>query len=299
MKSRMFEVKYAIKYGINEAIFINCLEYWITFNRADQKNFHEGRTWSYNSKKAWSELLPFFTEKQIRAVLNNLIAHKVIRKGNFNKNPLNKTLWYAFEDEAEFVPSFAQNHKPIGPPGPMYSDKDNFSESEDKCMQEYIGPKRPIERPSRATRPILESERDIHNKILNTVSASKSPTVVKTNGAQVWEAYREAYQARYGTEPIRNAMTNSICSKLYERLGGKACQVIRFYLGHQDQWYVKKCHDLGSALKDAEALNTQMNTGKIITSGEARHKDQRQTSRNSYEEALRIYENSRGNNGKL
>lgn len=107
-----FETKHALKYGINEAIFINLLKYWIQHNRANKKNFFDGRTWSYNTNEAWAESIPLFSPTQIKRILKSLEDQSVIKIGCFNENPFDRTRWYAFVDESEFLPPLKEPIEP-------------------------------------------------------------------------------------------------------------------------------------------------------------------------------------------
>ena len=82
-----FNVELAKEYGILEAIILNNLQFWIEKNRANGTNFHDGHYWTYNSAKAFSELFPYASQKQIRKALQNLIGEGIIQTGNYNKNP--------------------------------------------------------------------------------------------------------------------------------------------------------------------------------------------------------------------
>ena len=95
-----FDIDVAKEYGVNEAILIANLQFWIRKNRANDKNFYDGRYWTYNSIKAWQELFPFWTEKTIRTIINHLIEKGVIITGNYNQSKYDRTLWYAFADES-------------------------------------------------------------------------------------------------------------------------------------------------------------------------------------------------------
>jgi hypothetical protein len=95
-----FDTDYAIKYGLDESILLQHIIYWIVKNRANDKNNFDGKTWTYNSIHAFSELFPFWTEKQIRRVLESLIKKGVIITGNYNKLAYDRTLWYALLDES-------------------------------------------------------------------------------------------------------------------------------------------------------------------------------------------------------
>lgn len=102
------------------------------------------------------------------------------------------------------------------------------------------------------------------------------PLVTKENadrGANktVWEAYKTAYLNRYGVEPVRNAKLNTNISQFVARLGADdAPEVAKFFVGHNDSFYVKNMHAFGLALANAESLHTQWRTGRKVTATDAR-----------------------------
>ena len=98
-----FDVELAQKYGVAEAILLNHFEYWIELNRANEKNFYDGRYWTFNSMKAFSKIFPYMTEKKIRNALKHLQYEGLIVTGNYNKLAYDRTLWYAFSDLAESI----------------------------------------------------------------------------------------------------------------------------------------------------------------------------------------------------
>ena len=49
----IFDVEVAREYGVNEAIFISNLQFWIAKNKANGIHYHGNRTWTYNSNKAY------------------------------------------------------------------------------------------------------------------------------------------------------------------------------------------------------------------------------------------------------
>lgn len=92
-------------------------------------------------------------------------------------------------------------------------------------------------------------------------------------GIPVWQRYAEAYGYRYKVEPVRNAMTNRICSQLADRLGANAGDVVSYYVQHNDFFYVKNAHALQYCLKDAEKLHMEWQRGRRVTTAEARQQD--------------------------
>ena len=94
----LFDAEIAALYGVDEAIMIYNLSYWIRKNQANKKHFYEGRYWTYNTAEAFAKLFPFWSAGQIRRILNSLEKKDVIVTGNFNPSAYDRTTWYAFSD---------------------------------------------------------------------------------------------------------------------------------------------------------------------------------------------------------
>ena len=94
-----FSVEIAKIYGILEAIILQNIYFWIQKNKANSKHFYDGQYWTYNSNKAFAELFPYATEKQIRTALEKLRREEIIITGNYNKEKFDKTLWYSITDK--------------------------------------------------------------------------------------------------------------------------------------------------------------------------------------------------------
>lgn len=113
----------------------------------------------------------------------------------------------------------------------------------------------------------------------------KSDRVSKTG--PVWDAYRDAFQLRYKTEPIRNATVNAILSKFVDRVPAEqAPSIAAFYVRHNGQFYVGKMHPVNLMLQDAEKLAAEHARGQQITSAEARAADRKQSNVNAWSIAL-------------
>jgi len=93
-KIHSFKTDIAKKVGINAAIILYNLEYWVDKNKANDKHFYDGYYWSYNSIKAFSALFDYLTEKQIRTALDKLANEGYLIKGKYNKKGYDRTTWY-------------------------------------------------------------------------------------------------------------------------------------------------------------------------------------------------------------
>lgn len=90
-----FNVEIAKRYGIHAAVILKSIYFWITKNIANEKNYFDGNYWTYNSKKALSNLFPYMTARQIDYAMQKLINDGLIITGNYNKSKYDRTLWYA------------------------------------------------------------------------------------------------------------------------------------------------------------------------------------------------------------
>lgn len=89
-----FNIEDAQKYGIECAILLYNIRYWVNKNKANGKHFYDGRYWTYNSAKAFSELFPYLSKTQISRHLRKLEDMGVLVSGNYNSVAYDKTKWY-------------------------------------------------------------------------------------------------------------------------------------------------------------------------------------------------------------
>lgn len=90
-----FDIEIAKEYGIQPAILLKNIYFWISKNKANETNYFDGNYWTYNSKKAFAELFPYMNARQIDYALKKLIEDGLIITGNYNKLAYDRTLWYA------------------------------------------------------------------------------------------------------------------------------------------------------------------------------------------------------------
>lgn len=98
-----FNVEIATKYGILEAVILENINFWITKNKANNKNFYDGFYWTYNSITALSKLFPYASRATIFRALNNLEDAGLVIAGNYNERTSDKTKWYALTKAGEFL----------------------------------------------------------------------------------------------------------------------------------------------------------------------------------------------------
>ena len=67
-----FNVEIAEKYGIEKAVLLENFYFWIKKNKANNKNLHEGRYYTYNTAEAFAELFPYIKERRIAQLLREM-----------------------------------------------------------------------------------------------------------------------------------------------------------------------------------------------------------------------------------
>jgi len=90
-----FNIEDAKKYGIECAILLYNIRYWIDKNKANGKHFYNGMFWTYNSSTAFAKLFPYLSSTQIARHLRKLEEIGVLVSGNFNTVAYDKTKWYS------------------------------------------------------------------------------------------------------------------------------------------------------------------------------------------------------------
>ena len=101
-----FNVELAEKYGVEEAVLLQHLYFWIQKNAANGKHFHDGHYWTYNSARAFSVLFPFWKRQKIDRLIQSLRERGAILVGNYNDVGRDRTRWFAL---SETVCAIAEN----------------------------------------------------------------------------------------------------------------------------------------------------------------------------------------------
>lgn len=132
-----FNAELAQRYGVNGAIFLHAMAFWIAKNQANGRHFHEGRTWTYNTLEALAKLFPFWTRRQVERIVAKLKEDGVLLTGNFSQDKTDRTVWYALADSVLEV--YGLLAPSISPDGEMHFTKpgEPFPDSV-KCNKETV-----------------------------------------------------------------------------------------------------------------------------------------------------------------
>lgn len=94
----------ATKIGLNEAIVLQQLHYWLEINRQTKKNYRNGYYWVYNTYEEWQKQFPWWsiiTIKRIFASLEKPNKKKdygsLVVSDNHNRLGIDRTKWYRID----------------------------------------------------------------------------------------------------------------------------------------------------------------------------------------------------------
>lgn len=103
MAIHCFDTEIAELYGLESAIILNNIYYWIQHNEANESNYYDGYYWTFNSVKAFNELFPYMSERKIRNSLKLLEEDGILITGNYNKVAYDRTKWYAITEKGKCI----------------------------------------------------------------------------------------------------------------------------------------------------------------------------------------------------
>lgn len=98
MTCHAFNIEDAKQYGVDSAIILHNLRFWLDHNKANGSHINDGYAWTYNSARAFSELFPYWSSNKIQKLLKKLEGEGVIITGNYNKAGYDKTKWYTLPE---------------------------------------------------------------------------------------------------------------------------------------------------------------------------------------------------------
>jgi hypothetical protein len=146
MSRHSFDPVIAEMTSLAAAVIFQNISFWCEKNEANGRHLHDGKTWSYNSITAFEKLFPYLTKSQIRTALEKLEEVGLLEVGAYNKDPRDRTKWYAMGRTSiceksqiqlsEIANSFATDRKPLpdikpdinNTPNPQQGADDLFSE---------------------------------------------------------------------------------------------------------------------------------------------------------------------------
>ena len=225
VKVHSFYIEEAELHGVEKAIILYNLRFWLEKNRANDKNLHDGYYWTYNSAKAFALLFPYFTASKIHRLLKQMEDDGLVIAGNYNKVAYDRTKWYS-------LPEFSVSD----------IDADHFAEMKNgDCKNgecDFAEMKNGL---SKSATPIPDSKpNDKPDSKTDSNSASKSkkkstrykPVKPKEVSEQVWNdllVLRKETKAS-NTKTAWTTVFNAL-EKAQQTTGHSLDQIITFWIG--------------------------------------------------------------------
>lgn len=203
-----FDGAVAEMYGVDGAVFISRLQFWIEKNAANDRHYHEGRYWTYNSLRAMEKLFPFWSRRQIERIVKNLKDKGVLLTANYARDSYDRTLFYALDESKLPISPFGGDLSPNGdnlsPNGEMINEqlKTHIREEEDKANKPEISNK-------------PQQLADRYNAICTNL-----PRVVRLTDKRrraVRLIHDKGYTPEQLDEVFRKAQASSFCTGLNDR----------------------------------------------------------------------------------
>lgn len=86
--------------GLNEALVLQQINYWIEINKKSGNNYHDGKYWTYNSIRAWQEKdFDYLSVDTVKRTFSKLEKAGYLLVGNYNKDPRDKMKWCTINDK--------------------------------------------------------------------------------------------------------------------------------------------------------------------------------------------------------
>ncbi|MEQ9115686.1 MAG: DnaA N-terminal domain-containing protein [Rickettsiales bacterium] len=88
----------AVKIGLNEAILLQQVHYWI--DPRINKNYINGKFWVYNTLDKWLSQFPFWSKSTLRRTIKNLEENNLLLSTNRVIKGFDQTKWYSINYDA-------------------------------------------------------------------------------------------------------------------------------------------------------------------------------------------------------
>ena len=241
-----FDKDIAVAYGLPEAIILNHMQFWIEQNEANNINFYDGSYWTYNTTRAYAEIFPYLSQRQIQCALKHLRDEGILKTGNYNEVAYDRTLWYAFTEKGISIMQ--------------------------KCKMEVTGMSNGFDA---QVQPIPDNNTDnnsINNSDNNSI-ASETNAKQKNDLKQIESDFEEvwkAYPKKQGKEAAKKAYIKA------RKAGTSNCEIVagltqyiafiranntsERYIKHGSTWFNQKCWQDDYSINQSSANNSTNNT---------------------------------------
>ena len=141
-----FSKEDAEQYGVDGAVMLHHIRYWVAKNEANENNYHDNMYWTYNSTKAFAQLFPFWSARKIGRILSKLEDDGAIISGNFNGSRYDRTKWFTLanpitENDTLHLSKMVNGNTAIVEPIPKYNHVTTQNTTKEKVVMPFEGGK--------------------------------------------------------------------------------------------------------------------------------------------------------------
>lgn len=289
-KHHSFDTDLADDYGIEEAIVIHHFQHWISYNKRRNKNFIENHWWSYQTIKDIADWFSYWTEDQVRNILDRLCRGKdrhtvkdgtlsspVLMKGNFNKSPMDRTCWYAFVDEEKFLGT-ERDSKNVCEAGNYPNGQGKYPNANGELPAPIPDTKTDTKKKCIVVRPEAVPEKIVHNS--NSEPKKNVPTEIEKRNlfGQTVKCSKEEY-CRHCVQKDKKWTLPEIelAWEMLVRYEGPVTDWIKFLDGTLRKFYIAKLTNANQEKKKCQ--NSQNQNSKKQTNSESEEKKRLENSK--------------------
>lgn len=208
----VLDKKLAVILGLNEALVLQQIHYWLEINKKDKRNLHAGKYWTYNTIDEWQEEFPFWSKSTIKRIFKNLRDMAILETDNFNSYQMDRTLWYTINyEKLEEICGPREDNM-----GKVQNDNMISSKGED-----YTSQNEPMEE-SIKTPPLPENTTEISSEICNqSINPSQKSKISNINDYRDdgWidktDSFYDNFKVKY--EKIINACEIHLIDEKYRK----------------------------------------------------------------------------------
>lgn len=172
-----FNINLAVKVGIEKALLLGRVLYFVEHNQKTGKCLKDGRYWMYDTSKSLMEVYPYLKSSSIRRYMAELESEGWLLSANYNSRSYDKTKWYTPGDRfLEWLKneSLAQNEQGFKSDAQNEQGSDDlFAEADDEAgsIAEKVG--NPAEITIIKTSAVGTSERMV-NEVLSSITLAQN-----------------------------------------------------------------------------------------------------------------------------
>lgn len=193
----------AVKVGLNGALFLQQLHYWILRSN----NVRENTVWVYKSLDEWiEEDFPFMSRSTLKRTISDLKKADLIITKTFNKMKIDKTNWYTinYKKLESMSPPWGQNEASMGSKW-TYAEGQNEPTNNQRIHREYIySPDTSID-DSSEEKPKQVVMTDEHKIIIDYLN-QKAGTRYEYNSTKTITLLNTLFRKGYSVEDIKKVI---------------------------------------------------------------------------------------------